>query len=308
MLISIIIPVYNTKLELIQECLDSTQLLNNLCDYEVIVVNDGSTNPNICLFLENLNSAPNHRHIIKIDKSNGGLSSARNTGIEHAKGKFIFPLDADDRVNPEIQHFIHYLIHHPDTDILYGNLSIFGDQDRYEVQRPFHKYDIWLFDKKPAACSIFSKKVWQHVGGYDETFITNEDRDFWCRCALINAKFTYIPYANYDYRIINDGESLFQKTRHLLPECHQRIWQKIPLEQFDYWELDKYFWELKQTIRSEIQSENGHIHPQNIYQRLHQKPRLAFYLFLYAYFPKFYDWLYKKKYVRYHKDNFFGLH
>lgn len=60
MLISIIIPIYNKKPAFIKECLDSTQLLNDLCDYEVIVVNDGSTDPNTCLFLENLNSAPNH--------------------------------------------------------------------------------------------------------------------------------------------------------------------------------------------------------------------------------------------------------
>lgn len=57
MLLSIIIPIYNTKPAFIQECLDSISLIQNI-DYEVIVVNDGSTNAETCAFLNNLTNTP----------------------------------------------------------------------------------------------------------------------------------------------------------------------------------------------------------------------------------------------------------
>lgn len=93
MLISFIVPVYNTELYL-EECLDS--LLNqNISrdEYEIICVNDGSTDGS----LETLhNYASKYHNIIVIDKENGGVSSARNVGIDIAKGDYIWFFDSDD--------------------------------------------------------------------------------------------------------------------------------------------------------------------------------------------------------------------
>lgn len=88
---SVIIPVYNIE-EFIEECVNSI-LSQTFKDYEIILVNDGSTDKSLslCRRLEN-----NSKRIMVIDKKNGGLSSARNAGIKEAKGKYLFFVDGDD--------------------------------------------------------------------------------------------------------------------------------------------------------------------------------------------------------------------
>lgn len=93
MLISFIVPVYNTELYL-EECLDS--LLNqNIShdEYEIICVNDGSTDGSSEILKK---YALEYDNIVVINKENGGVSLARNIGIDAAKGKYIWFFDSDD--------------------------------------------------------------------------------------------------------------------------------------------------------------------------------------------------------------------
>lgn len=96
MILSIIIPVYNGE-NYIERCINSIIISghNHLNDWEIIIVNDGSTDstPKICKKIEEQN--PN---VVFITKTNKGVSSARNFGIEHAKGEYISFCDADDYV------------------------------------------------------------------------------------------------------------------------------------------------------------------------------------------------------------------
>lgn len=92
-LISIIIPVYNVE-KFLADCIDSV-LLQSEENFEIILIDDGSTDssPQMCDCYEK------QFNIIKvIHKANGGLSSARNIGLEHAKGKYILFLDSDDKL------------------------------------------------------------------------------------------------------------------------------------------------------------------------------------------------------------------
>lgn len=294
MLISIIIPVYNTKPTFIKEALNSATLLDGLCDYEIIVVNDGSTNPETCEFLndsKNFNIFHGKNFQI-IHKPNGGVSSTRNIGIKKAKGKFIFPLDSDDVVNSEVNHFVEYLINNPDTDILYGNLIVFGDVSYYHTHKPFYRYELWLVQNQLSACSIFSKNIWEKAQGYDETFITAEDWNFWCRCASVGAIFTYIPYVNYQYRIIQDGQSLWQKTKDTIPEYHQKTLSSLPMSLLDINELKQVFCEKEPSYDNNpefISFVNISLRKQ-----LHKKRRKAIGILIFAYFPRLFYWLCKK--------------
>ncbi len=93
MLISFIVPVYNTELYL-EECL--TSLLNqNIShdEYEIVCINDGSTDGSSEILYK---YASKHHNIVVIDKENGGVSSARNVGIDVAKGDYIWFFDSDD--------------------------------------------------------------------------------------------------------------------------------------------------------------------------------------------------------------------
>lgn len=91
--ITLIVPVYNVEKYLVR-CLDSC-LHQDLDEdeYEIIAVNDGSCDGSLKILKEYANR---HRNIVLIDKPNGGLSSARNAGLERARGKFIWFVDSDD--------------------------------------------------------------------------------------------------------------------------------------------------------------------------------------------------------------------
>ena len=93
MLFSVILPVYNVE-RYLEQCVDSI-LAQTFSDYELILVDDGSTDgsPQLCDELAERNS-----RIRVIHKPNGGLSDARNAGTAEAKGEYIIYIDSDDFV------------------------------------------------------------------------------------------------------------------------------------------------------------------------------------------------------------------
>lgn len=95
MYLSIIIPMYNVELY-IEQCLLSC-LRQNIpaSDYEIIVVNDGSPDGSLAI-AENIANRTSNIHIIS--QPNSGLSIARNTGVLHAKGDYLWFVDSDDRI------------------------------------------------------------------------------------------------------------------------------------------------------------------------------------------------------------------
>lgn len=112
--VSVIIPIYNT-FNYIPECLDSiiNQTYTNL---EIILVNDGSTDKSLDLCYE---YASKDKRIIVINKSNEGLSSARNTGLDIATGEFISFVDSDDVLSIDtLRDNIKYLNEYPSVAIL----------------------------------------------------------------------------------------------------------------------------------------------------------------------------------------------
>ena len=98
MVISIIVPVYNTE-KYLQRCINSI-LAQTYVDYELLLVNDGSTDGsgNICD-----EYAKNDSRVKVFHKKNGGVSSARNVGLEEAQGEWVTFVDSDDWIN---EHFL----------------------------------------------------------------------------------------------------------------------------------------------------------------------------------------------------------
>ena len=133
-LISFIIPIYNVE-NYLEECIDSI-LSQNLKYYEIILINDGSTDnsKNICD-----NYSKNHNNITTITTPNRGQSSARNLGIELAKGKYIAFIDSDDYYIPEVlKYFERTLEDFPNTDIIIGKIMIFYEDS--DLVKPKLKY------------------------------------------------------------------------------------------------------------------------------------------------------------------------
>lgn len=94
--ISIVIPIYNAE-KYLEECLDSI-LRQTFSDFEVVMVDDGSQD---CSSAICMRYAEADERFVYIYKENGGVSSARNKGIEHAKGEWVCFVDADDWIKKE---------------------------------------------------------------------------------------------------------------------------------------------------------------------------------------------------------------
>ena len=113
-MISVVVPVYNLK-SFIPRCMDSL-LCQTFRDFELIIVDDGSTDGSdvVC----DCYSAANADIIQCIHKPNGGLSSARNAGIDAAKGEFVIFPDPDDWVEKNYLEYLHSLQIRFQTDMV----------------------------------------------------------------------------------------------------------------------------------------------------------------------------------------------
>jgi glycosyltransferase involved in cell wall biosynthesis len=116
--ISIIIPVYN-KERYLDKCLQSI-LSQSFKDYEVICVNDGSTDLSLNILDEYANENPNFN---VFTKENEGPGSARNYGLRHASGKYVFFLDADDWITSDTLEKLYDTAESNDSDLVLFNAT-----------------------------------------------------------------------------------------------------------------------------------------------------------------------------------------
>lgn len=118
MLLSIVIPVYNTK-DYLESCLNSV-LACDCTDCEIILVDDGSTDgqtPALCDAL-----VRRHGPLVRVvHQENRGLGGARNTGLEAANGEYLFFPDSDDKVTPDALTVLKNAIRRTDADIIAFN-------------------------------------------------------------------------------------------------------------------------------------------------------------------------------------------
>lgn len=130
-LISIIIPVYNVE-KYVEKCAASlvTQTYNNL---ELIFINDGSTDSSgeLCHKIVDSNTCASVKMIV-IDKENGGVSSARNAGLQIASGKYIMYVDPDDYCEPQYVEKLYRAIVDNDCDM--AECSYFVDYTSDDVR------------------------------------------------------------------------------------------------------------------------------------------------------------------------------
>lgn len=123
-LLSVIVPAYNVE-KYINACIDSI-LSDTYPNKEIIVVDDGSTDKTTQL----LHAYSNLGKIKLIEKENGGLSDARNTGIKNAIGQYITFIDSDDAIGENaLLKNMSILIENPDIDILQYPILYFWTSD-----------------------------------------------------------------------------------------------------------------------------------------------------------------------------------
>lgn len=142
-LVSIIIPVYNVQ-NYLEDCLNSV-LQQTYKNIEIIIVDDGSTD-NSPEILRKYNSI--YKNILVVfQKKNAGQGRARNIGIEHANGKYILFVDADDFIEQEAINYLIKEIGEKDIDLIRFNAQSFSSGDQ-EIKRNNYEFSKYLKEEK----------------------------------------------------------------------------------------------------------------------------------------------------------------
>lgn len=197
--VSVIIPTYNCA-KYLPEALDSV-LAQTYQDYEIVVVNDGSTDNTDSLIRPTLEKYPSK--IRYFSQENKGLAATRNVAIGYSRGEYIALLDADDMFLPNrLEEGVRILDEKPDVGLVHANIQRIGEggellyvplrDKRFLSGRIFEH--IFLRKAHIAIPTILLRKsCFGRVGLFDEnlTRLGCEDREMWLRVAR-EYQFYYI--------------------------------------------------------------------------------------------------------------------
>ena len=177
--VSVIMPVFNAGAYL-TEALASVAAQTSR-DYEVVIVDDGSTEERTLAALDRARSTP---RTTVIRTENRGPAAARNLAIERTRGAYILPLDADDYLAPAfLAKTAPLLDADPALGVVYTWVGLVGGHHGVWRTGGFSVPDL-LSRCTIHVTSLYRRKIWEDVGGYDPRFVEScEDWDFWLGAA-----------------------------------------------------------------------------------------------------------------------------
>lgn len=202
-LVSVIIPTFNAG-KYVAETLESV-ISQNVLGLEVVVADDGSTD-------DTLEVVSRYKITKLVKQSNCGPSAARNLGLRHSRGEYVWFLDADDLISPKaISRSIELITANPSTDATVGKWS-FMDENGVTtspcIQAPTSLFadnnraidDMVLRTLFPVGTSLIKRSAIDRVGGWDERLWCAEDRDLWIRLLRSGCKFAKLDEHVFQYR------------------------------------------------------------------------------------------------------------
>lgn len=206
-LISVIVPIYNVE-QYLEECCDSI-LSQTYTNIEVILVNDGSTDNSLAIASR---IAAKDERIVLVNRENGGLSAARNTGMLHASGEYILFVDSDDWIEPDC------------LELLFGNIRQYGADvscchaqyvDEHGIKKssrsmsglksicaPELLIDALLVNnfRTSACCKLYNREFLERHQLRFQEGIVNEDTLFSLQVACVATKVSFVDRALFDIR------------------------------------------------------------------------------------------------------------
>lgn len=214
---SVVIPLYN-KENYIENTLRSV-LAQTYTDFEIIVINDGSTDKS----LERLLEIKDER-IILFNRKNQGASVARNIGVEEARGEYIAFLDADDYWYPEHLETLRQLVlkfpeaglYCSDYEIYRGNNLIVSADFSLDLQKKQQILPDYFLGSLADSILIMgnfviSKNDFYKIGIFDVKLRTGQDIDFFIRAAL-KKKIAFVPKTTQRYH--KQSENNLSQSHH----------------------------------------------------------------------------------------------
>jgi len=196
-LVSVIVPCYN-QAQYLDECLQSV-LEQTYENWECIIVNDESPDNTEKIVKQWLNRDLRFKYVFK---ENGGLSSARNSGISIARGEFILPLDADDKIGKNyLKLGISEFLNDEFLKVVYCRAEKFGIENGEWILKDF-SLKLLAKDNMIFCSALYRKKDWELVMGYDANMIYGlEDWEFWIAILKNGGGVKKLNYLGFFYRI-----------------------------------------------------------------------------------------------------------
>lgn len=225
--VTVVIPVHD-DVDYLDETLASIYEQTHT-SWEVVVVDDGSSDPKAVAYLDSLRRRPRLR---LVRQENRGLPAARNAGMKIARGRFFVPLDADDQLEPEFMaHMLAALESRPDAAYAHCYARLHHDVDAVWVTRPFNPY--WqLLGNGVVGCVLLRREAWEQVGGYDETMtLGNEDWEMWLRLMAngwdqVHVREVLFKYRKHGISMSVRTEARFEEGRRMVRDRHPELYSQ----------------------------------------------------------------------------------
>lgn len=202
--VSIVVPCYKQACFLNQSL--GSVLGQSFQNWECIVVDDGSPDNTEEVAKEWCAKDARFRYVYK---TNGGVCNARNTGIEHAVGKWILPLDADNYLAPDyLRQAVEVMKADNDIGIVYSRAEYFGDKSGEWILPPYRFEDL-LLNNMIDTLALYAKEDWKLVGGYDPAMLYSwDDWEFWIHLLSATQKKVYrLDYIGFYYRVKEESRT-----------------------------------------------------------------------------------------------------
>ncbi len=205
--VSVIIPVYNGAKTI--EATVQSVLKQTLTDFELLVINDGSTDETLAV-LAGLHDA--RLRVLSFD--NAGVAESRNRGIASAKGYYISFLDADDLWTPnKLSRQIEALERHPEAAVVYSWTDYIDESGRF-LRAGWHATAAGsVYGELVQRCFVengsnvlFRAAVLEQVEAFDSSVVPTEDWDFYLRLAE-RFEFVCVPEVQILYRVSSTSQS-----------------------------------------------------------------------------------------------------
>lgn len=214
--VSVVIPCFNHGIYL-DECLGSIYSSKTKFKIEIILVNDGSTDPYTINKIKSLENSG----IVVVNQPNMGLSEARNSGVSLSNAEFIINLDCDNKLAASfIEDALSIFNSNRDISIIYTDKYFFyeGSTKIKHVRVESFNLNTLLIYNYIDACAVYRKFIWQEAGGFDKNISVFQDWDFWLSCAKIGAVFYHLEKPLYYYRIAKNSMISNAKSENLSNE------------------------------------------------------------------------------------------
>lgn len=224
--VSIVVPCYNGG-RFLDQMLASLDA-QTFRDFEIIIVDDGSTDTGTLAKLESL---PGHIKVVR--QQNEGLAAARNAGFRAAAADFVLPLDCDDALTPTFLEEAVGGINSAARDVgfVFSDMQASGALGGV-LPRYLSRFDQLFLNRLPY-CLLLRKSAWESVGGYDPEMRDGyEDWEFNIRLVLAGWQGVHIARPLFIYYVSPNGMLMSRSAR-----LHGRLWRSIVARHRDVYTL-----------------------------------------------------------------------